>query len=355
MKRCGYLWDGLISLRNLFRAAAKARRGKRDRSDVAAFHLRLEPELLALRDELAAGAYRPGPYRCFLVADKKPRLIAAAPYRDRVVHHALCNVLEPLWERSFDPDSYACRRGKGSHAAMRRAQQLARRSAYVWKADVRKFFPSVDRAVLRGLLARRVKDAQVLDLAGRILDGGPPPDEPAEHFPGDDLFAPAERPRGLPIGNQTSQFFANVYLDPLDHALRRVPGVRGLVRYCDDFLVFAADKVVLHAARRTAEACLGRLRLRLHPDKNTVLRTRDGLPFVGYRVFPTHVKLAADNVRRFRRRLRDLADRYARHEVEWPAVCSRVNAWLGHARQADTWTLRWRLLTEQPFRRTEAL
>jgi hypothetical protein len=238
---------------------------------------------------------------------------------------------------------------------MRRAQQLARRCAYVWKADVEKYFPSIDHALLKGLLARRVKDRRVLELAGRVIDQAAPETAGEGHyFPGDDLFTPVERRRGLPIGNQTSQFFANVYLDPLDHALRRVPGVGGLARYCDDFLVFARDKAVLHQARRAARECLTRLRLRLHRDKDTILRCRDGVPFVGYRVFPTHVKLAAENVRRFRRRLRSLANRYGRGEVAWPEVRARVNAWLGHARQADTVTLRERLLAEQPFRRTAA-
>jgi retron-type reverse transcriptase len=140
MKRHGHLWEGLISFENLLEAARKAQRGKRGRPNVEAFHFNLEAELWRLHDELAAHTYRPGPYRTFMIREPKPRQISAAPYRDRVVHHALCNVLEPIFERTFIFDSYACRRGKGSHAAVRRCQAFARRYRYAWKADVQKFF-----------------------------------------------------------------------------------------------------------------------------------------------------------------------------------------------------------------------
>jgi retron-type reverse transcriptase len=220
MKRHGNLWDQMISFASLLRAATKARRGKRFRPAVARFHLDLEPELCRLHEELAAKTYRPGPYQTFLIHQPKQRLISAAPYRDRVVHHALTAVLEPIYERSFLFECYACRKGKGTHAAVRRCQQFARRFRYVLKADVRKFFPSIDHQTLKALLARKVKDPDVLWLAGLLIDHSNPQEEVQDWFPGDDLFAPAARRRGLPIGNQTSQFFANVYLDPLDHFVK---------------------------------------------------------------------------------------------------------------------------------------
>ncbi|MBV8611148.1 MAG: group II intron reverse transcriptase domain-containing protein [Singulisphaera sp.] len=147
----------------------------------------------------------------------KARQISAAPFRDRVVHHALTGVLEPIFERSFVFDSYACRKGKGTHAAVDRCQGFARRYRYVLKADVRKFFPSIDHAILKGLVARKVKDPHVLWLVDRIIDHGNPQDPVLMWFPGDDLLTHTERRRRLPLGNQTSRFFANVYLDPLDH------------------------------------------------------------------------------------------------------------------------------------------
>jgi retron-type reverse transcriptase len=354
MKRQGFLWDELISFPNLLRAALQAQRGKRSRPNVEAFHFDLEPELLRLRDELANHTYRPGPYRTFTLRQGKPRLISAAPYRDRIVHHALVNVLEPIFEPSFLPDSYACRKGKGTHAAVRRCQAYARRYGYVWKADIRKFFPSMDHAILKELLARKVKDPQVLGLAARIIDHSNPQDEVQHSFRGNDLFTPRERRHGLPIGNQTSQFFANVYLDPLDHFLKDRLGVGGYVRYCDDFVAFAGDKRELARARRQVEEFLAGLRLRLHPTKNQVFPTRQGIAFLGYRVFRTHRGLAKPKVFRFRRRLRRLQRRYAERRLElkeaWPCVVS----WIGHALQADTFRLRERLFAEHPFRRAAA-
>jgi retron-type reverse transcriptase len=349
MRRYGNLWQRLISFPNLLAAARKAQRGKRLRPNVLAFHFALERELWMLHEELAAQTYRPGPYRTFTLPETKPRLISAAPYRDRVVHHTLCNVLEPLFEPSFLPDSYACRPGKGTHAAMRRSQHYARRFRWVLKADVRKFFPSLDHAVLKDLLACKVKDPFVLGLAGLLIDHSNPQEEVQNWFPGDDLFGPAQRRRGLPIGNQTSQFFANVYLDPLDHFVKDRLAVGGYVRYVDDFLLFGDDPRTLASLRGRVVEFLSVLRLRLHPDKCMVFPCRQGIRFVGYRVWPTHVKLVKDNVWRFRRRLRRLRDRYRRNELSAENFVCRVASWIGHARQADSIRLLERLLGEHFF------
>ena len=194
MKRVGYLWDRLISFENLLRSAEAACKGKRFRPDVARFHFGLERELWRLQAELAAKSYQPGTYRAFVIREPKPRQISAAPYRDRVVHHALVNMLEPLYGRSFLPDSYACRKGKGTHAAVDRCQHFARRFRYVLKADVQKFFPSLDQETLKALVARKIKDRDVLWLAGLIIDGSNPQEEVVNHFPGDDLRPQAAVP-----------------------------------------------------------------------------------------------------------------------------------------------------------------
>jgi retron-type reverse transcriptase len=354
MKRVGHLWNRLIAFDNLLRAARTSCKGKRFRPAVAAFHFDLERQLWRLHEELATRAYRPGPYTTFHICEPKERLISAAPYRDRVVHHALTQVLEPIFERSFSPDSYACRKGKGTHAAVDRCQEHARRFRYVLKADVRKFFPSIDHPVLKGLLARKVKDGDVLWLADSIIDHSNPQEEVQQWFAGDDLFAPGERRRGLPLGNQTSQFFANVYLDPLDHFVADRLRAGAYVRYCDDFLVFADDKARLADIRGLIADLLGRLRLRLHPDKNVVFPIRHGIAFLGYRIFRTHRLLAKANVWRFRRRLRHLQREYARRALGLDDVRRGIVGWIGHARQADTWRLRRRLFCEHPFRRTAA-
>ncbi len=217
MKRHGNLWPTLTSFEHLLRSSEKAKRGKRFRPAVARFEFNLEPELWKLREQLLGKAYRPGQYRSFYIYEPKKRLISAAPYRDRIVHHALTGMLEPIFEPTFIADSYACRKEKGTHAAVDRCQQFARRFRYVFKADIRKFFPSMDHEILKTQVARKIKDPDVLWLVGRTIDGSNPQEEVQHYFPGDDLFTPGERTRGIPIGNQTSQFFANVYLDPLDH------------------------------------------------------------------------------------------------------------------------------------------
>jgi RNA-directed DNA polymerase len=351
MKRFGNLWQRLIAFENLLRAANKASKGKRFRPPVVRFHFNLEHELWSLHEELAAKTYQPGGYRTFYLYEPKKRQISAAPYRDRVVHHALTNVLEPLFERSFLFDSYASRRGKGTLAAVDRCQHYARRFRYVLKADIEKFFPSLDHQILKALVAHKVKDPDVLWLTGLIIDQSNAQEPVLKWFPGDDLFTPTERRRGLPIGNQTSQFFANVYLDPLDHFVKERLRVGGYVRYVDDFLVFCDDKTHLADVREQIAGFLVRLRLRLHATKNVVFPVNQGIRFLGYRVFATHRLLVQENVWRFRRRLRKMQRQYAECAMSLDQARQRIVSWIGHARQADTYRLRRRLFSEHPFRR----
>ena len=234
MKRLRNLYSRVTAFDNLLLAYRKARRGKGRSMDVADFALDLESNLFRLEHELKSGCYLPGRYRLFTLYERKPRLIAAAPFRDRVVHHAVMNVIEPPLDRRFIHDSYACRKGKGVHAAVTRYQGWARNNAYAMKLDVRQYFPSIDHQILKEKLARCIKDPDVLDLLARIIDAGPA-DRSTQtyYFPGDDLLTPLERRRGIPIGNLTSQFFANLYLDSLDHHIKErlrgegLPALRG--------------------------------------------------------------------------------------------------------------------------------
>ncbi len=170
-------------------------------------------------------------------------------------------------------------------------------------------------------------------------------------FPGDDLFTPLERQRGLPIGNQTSQFFANVYLDALDHFVKDRLRVPGYVRYCDDFLAFSDDKRELASLRAAIVKFLEDFRLVLHPDKSVIFPASQGIRFLGYRVFPSHRLLAKENVRRFRRRLRSMQRDFARGAITLDQVRPRIRSWIGHAGHADTYRLRVRLFADHPFRR----
>ncbi len=352
MKRHGNLWPTLTSFEHLLRSSEKAKRGKRFRPAVARFEFNLEPELWKLREQLLGKAYRPGQYRSFYIYEPKKRLISAAPYRDRIVHHALTGMLEPIFEPTFIADSYACRKEKGTHAAVDRCQQFARRFRYVFKADIRKFFPSMDHEILKTQVARKIKDPDVLWLVGRTIDGSNPQEEVQHYFPGDDLFTPGERTRGIPIGNQTSQFFANVYLDPL--FIKERLRFKGYVRYVDDFLLFSDDKRQLNEARQKIREFLINLRLKLHPRKNTILPVKEGIRFLGYRVFPTHRSLVKENVWRFLRRVRRMQSEYRDGNTTLPEIKQRLMSWSGHARQADTHRLREYLFARISFQRAAA-
>ena len=349
VKRVGGLWPEIVSFSNLLSAAEKAAAGKRSRPDVAGFLLNLEVEVLRLQRELSEGRYRPGAYRSFTVRDPKPRFLSAAPFRDRVAHHAFTQVAEPIFERRFSSASFACRAGMGTHAALKRAQSGARRFAYVLKCDVAKYFASIDHEILKGLLGRVIKCARTLDLAGRIIDGSNPQPDAAAYFPGDGLFTPHERRRGLPLGNQTSQFFANVYLNPLDQLLEREWRPGAYARYVDDFVVFDDSPRRLREIKEAIRQHLWSLRLDLHPGKSRIYRATDGVTFLGWRIFPDRTRLVRPNIVRFRRRVRAMQVRYASGGMAWKEVEQRVRAWLAHASHGDTWKLRERLLDEFSF------
>lgn len=352
MKRHKQLYESVCAFDNLLRATQQARRGKRFVPSVAHFLHRQETELLHLQDELLTQTYRPGPYHTFIVRDPKPRLISAAPFRDRVVHHALCNVIEPIFDRTFIHDSYACRKDKGTHAAVDRLTHFMQNNDFVLKCDIRKYFASVDHAILKELLRRKIGCPQTLWLTDRIIDHSNPQEEVGDTFPGDDLFTPIERPRGLPIGNQTSQFFANVTLNPLDHFLKEELGCRAYIRYVDDFVVLSDDKETLRQTREAiADFLAAHLRLRLHSTKQTVTPVTEGCDFLGYRVYPTHRRLRKSSGFRFARRLRRMQADYQRGKMDLKTVRQRIMSWMGHASHADTWGLRMALLSGAVFSR----
>ncbi len=336
MKRTGNLWAEIVTWENLVLAARKAQRGKRDRAAVCRFNFSLEPELLRLQRELNDGTYRPGAFTSHWITVPKPRLISAAPYRDRVVHHAIMNVLEPVLEKRFHPHSFACRAGKGTHAAADRLQWLMRSNRFALQCDVRKFFPSIDHDTLKQVFRRSIKDRRLLELLDLIVDCSNEQERVTEWFGNDCLFDPLERRRGLPIGNLTSQWFANWYLNGFDHYVSSGLGIGAYVRYCDDFVLLSNDRSRLERARDEVKRYLGDLRLRLHEGKTAVVPTRCGMTFVGYRIYPTHRLVRKANIRRFGRRLRWMKSAYANGKLPWAGVVKRLDSWMAHARQANS-------------------
>ncbi|MGH8477894.1 MAG: hypothetical protein ACRERV_03120 [Methylococcales bacterium] len=197
MKGYGNLWPEIISFANLLRASRQAQQGKRFKTNVLRFHARREDELLRLHEQLKNQSYQPGNYYTFYITEPKKRLISAAPYRDRVVHHALCNVVGPLFERSFIHDSYANRVGYGSHRALRRFVSFVRRYRYILQCDIQKYFPNIDHAILKTLIRRKIKCPNTLWLLDKIIDHSNPQEAPLLYFRGDDLLSPMERAQGF--------------------------------------------------------------------------------------------------------------------------------------------------------------
>jgi retron-type reverse transcriptase len=339
------LYTQLCSWDNLYLAWRKAAKGKRGKGPAARFEFHLEDNLVALQEALASQTYQPGAYHSFYIHEPKRRLISAAPFRDRVVHHALCNVIEPLFERSFIVDSYANRKGKGTHRALDRAEDLARRFHYCLQVDVQQFFPAIDHAILHETLARKIADPDVLWLIGRILASGVgvlSEEYTPVYFPGDDLFA-ANRERGLPIGNLTSQFWANCYLNPFDHFVKRELRCAGYVRYVDDLLLFADEKATLWAWKAALIARLARMRLTIHPGAHPRPVT-EGLPFLGFVIYPDRRTLKRRKGVAFARRFRALRAAWAAGEIPLERVAASARGWANHARYGDTWPLRRALL-----------
>ena len=322
-----------------FRAAARGRRG---RPATARFEARLEDRLHELRAELRSGAYRPGHYTHFTIHEPKRRRISAAPFRDRIVHHALCSVIEPRLERRFVPQSFANRRGLGTHRAIDRVQQLARRYRYALRCDVVRYFPSIDHAILRDLLASVIPETDVCQLIDRILASGAhlaSRESPMMWLPGDDLLA-ACRPRGLPIGNLTSQLFANVYLHPIDQLVLRELRCTAYARYVDDLVLFADDKRTLWRWRQAIIERLLRLRLTIHGSEAQVIPTASGIPWLGFVISPSQRRVKARNVRHATRRLRRRARDYREGRIELTALTASVRGWIEHVRHAGAMGLR---------------
>jgi len=341
LKRTGNLWPALISFENLHLAARLTLKGKRTTAGACLFHTELEHNLLCLQRELVAERYVPGGYRTFWINDPKRRMISVAPFRDRVVHHALVQVLEPVFENRFIHHSYACRVGRGTHAALDTFRKWVRGRGYLLKMDVRKFFPSLDHEILKLRIRAAIKDPHVVGLCDRLIDASNPQERIIQHFPGDSLLTPLYRRVGLPIGNLTSQFFGNVYLDRLDQHVTAGLGAKRYLRYGDDFVICHRDKAYLRDLRPLIAECLGSLRLRLNEGKSRVRQLKEGVEFLGFVHFPDRTRLRPENLRRMRRRLRRLLAGHASGELDFSRdVVPSLQSWNAHAAYGDTWRLR---------------
>ncbi|HWQ99683.1 MAG TPA: reverse transcriptase domain-containing protein [Candidatus Methylomirabilis sp.] len=305
------LFEQICSVENIFSAWARFSDGKRSKADVMAFEFRLEDNLFALRDSLLSGEYRHDPYKPFTIYDPKQRRIHKATVKDRVVHQAIVNVVEPLFERRFIHDSYSCRIGKGTHAAVDRLRMFLRqasrnntRTVYALKCDVKKFFASVNHDALLTLLARRIKDQQVIQLLENIIGS----------------FSLGDR-RGIPLGNLTSQLFANIYLHELDRYVKTSLREKYYLRYCDDFIILSESKKRLSGVTENIDEFLNDvLSLRLHPKKVFIRTWAQGIDFLGYVLFPHATVIRLKTAGRMLKRANE------DNRASYLGVCSHADA-----------------------------
>lgn len=334
MKVHEHIFGRIVAPENLFAAWEVFRCGKATRPDVAAFERRLEEHVFSLHRDLVRGAYRHGPYEAFAVRDPKPRHIHKASVRDRLLHHALVRVLEPVFDPTFIAHSYSCRKGKGTHRAVAAVHRMLRgesrngtRPCHALQCDVARFFASVDQGILLGLLGSTVRDAAAMALLAQVVGSFPP--------------APRAPGMGMPLGNLTSQLFANVYLHELDMFVKHTLRVRRYARYTDDFVVVSRDAGRLLGLVGPIEEFLSRrLRLRLHPAKVRIRKFRQGIDFLGYVLLPHHRVVRTKTRRRMLGRLGALARECAAGRRDRASFERSLCSYLGVLSHADTHRLR---------------
>ena len=289
-KKLAKSYENIISVENLLAAWSEFVCGKRKKVDVQEFERNLMANILALHRDLATKTYRHGGYYAFSISDPKPRSIHKASVRDRLLHHALYRQLYPFFDRTFIADSYSCREGKGTHKAMERFREFAyqesknyTRTTYVLKCDIRKFFASVDQAILMGILRSRIPDQDILWLISRVV----------ESF---DSTAPG---KGLPLGNLTSQLLVNIYMNEFDQFAKHTLKAKHYVRYADDFVFLSPDRAWLESLLQSISSFLGNhLALTLHPNKVSIRTFASGVDFLGWVHFPDHRVLRTTTKRR---------------------------------------------------------
>ena len=341
------LFEKLIDFETIFLAYKNARKGKRETDACIIFERNLEENLIELQNELIWGSYKMGGYFYFDVHEPKKRHVAALiDFKDRVLQHALCDVLNEVFEPRFIFDSYACRDGKGTHAGADRAQKMMREclaqhgQVYALKADISKYFASIDHEILNRLIRRKITDQKILAIIDGIID--------SYHTPG----CPG---KGLPLGNLTSQLFANIYLDALDQHVKNVKREKWYVRYADDWVVFHHDKLHLRALRIELQIWLG-IELKLSTNHKTMVfpvssTNGRGVDFLGYHLWPDRRRLRKSSLKRFARRLRKLQRQYAAGEIDSKQIKQQIACWAAHARHGNALPALNSILQKHPFTR----
>lgn len=322
MKRANHLLPLISDMDNLRLAFWKASKGKRHSAAVLAYQENLEKNLLQLRAQIQAAQINVGHYHYFTIYEPKKREICAAAFGEQVLHHALMNVCHFYFDRKLINNTYACRKGKGTYAALDRAQFYTQRHEWFLKLDVKQFFASIHHDVLKAQLAQLFKEPPLLSIFYQIIDS----------------FA-TDPDRGLPIGNLTSQYFANHFLSGLDHFIKQDLRSRAYVRYMDDLVVWSNDKSWLLEAWRSIDTYItGHLKMELKPGQ--LNRSSLGLPFLGYRLFPFHRRLLQKSKVRFIRKANWICGALAAGSIDEEQAQSHILPLIAFTRHADAATFR---------------
>lgn len=314
MKRVGNLFDKVCTLDNLYLAYSKAKQGKSKRYGVIMFEKNLDENLRKIQSELITGTYKTSEYQVFTIYDPKERTIFRLPFSDRVVHHAIMNILEQMWVSTFISNTYACIKGKGIHAAfnhLKRDLRDTEQTKYCLKMDIKKFYPSIDHEVLKSIIRRKIKDYKLLNLLDGIIDSAP----------------------GVPIGNYLSQFFANLYLSYFDHWLKEDMQVRYYYRYADDMVVLGESKEHLHSILNEINIYLNnKLNIQLKGNYQIFPVEARGIDFVGYVFYHTHILMRKTIKKRFCKRVAKL------HKKNIPIqdFKQQICPWLGWAKHCNS-------------------
>lgn len=332
MKVYNNLLEQIISAENLFLAWDEFRRGKQAKADVMRFEWRLEENIFELQRELSTDCYKHGPYHAFYIADPKQRLIHKAAVRDRILHHAVFKVLNPVFEPSFIANSFSCRVDKGTHRgvkvlakSLRQVSQNNTRPCYALKCDIFKFFASVDHTILTDILGQRIKDEYTLDLLREIIDS----------FESENQLS-----KGLPIGNLTSQLFANIYMNEFDQFIKHQLRIPHYLRYTDDFIIINDNPGFLKQLLPEVKQFLDdRLAISLHSQKVIIRKYAQGVDFLGYVILPHHILLRTKTRRRLETKLSLRATQYANQVISAESFKQTWQSYLGVLSHANSYKL----------------
>lgn len=339
------VYDEICSFENLYKAYLNARKNKRFRDEVLGFTNNLEEYLFDIQKDLVNHTYKVGQYREFYVYEPKKRLVMALPFKDRVIQWAIYQVINPMFSKGYITDSYACIEGRGTHQAVQRLHYWLKKvnrkpgKWYYLKLDISKYFYRIDHEVLVKMLQKKIQDKQLMKLLENIIF--------SETSFGLELgtIDPAERDKrvaqcGMPIGNLTSQMFANIYLNELDQYIKRELKVHHYIRYMDDMILLADDKKLLHEYKTLIDTFLNE-KLKLNLNNKTAIRPITlGIEFVGFKIWATHIKLRKSTALKMRRRLNSLKKQYFKGKVELSDVQATVNSYMGMMKYCNSYSLK---------------